>query len=506
MQSIWFKRDLRITDHKPLAEAAKGEAVLCLYIAEPDYWKLPDTSARQWLAIAESLKDLDTELFKTYGARLNICTGDAIETFKKIHAQNPITHIYSHEETGNLWTYKRDINIAKFCRASGIIWREYQQFGVVRGLKNRNNWAASWEDFMSAPLVNSPKSLQTISIKPFSIPPLSELDLAPDTCPQRQKGGRALGLKCLNSFFDGRGNRYQFEMSSPLTAQNACSRLSLHIALGTLSLREIVQTTQAKRQELIAIPAQFRSISIRSIDAFISRLHWHCHFIQKLESEPSIENRSTHRFHERERHKLEHNNQHLEAWISGQTGFPFVDACMRSLMHTGWINFRMRAMLMSLASYHLGLDWTKSGARLARLFTDYEPGIHWPQVQMQSSQTGINIPRIYNPVKQSFNQDAEGIFIKKWLPEIAHLPLQFLHEPWLMSDAERIMHSATYPTRIIDHVIAAKSARDRLTQIRQMEGYRPTGQQVLIKHGSRKKQIERAKAQKPETAQLMFNL
>jgi deoxyribodipyrimidine photo-lyase len=506
MQVIWFKRDLRITDHKPLAEAAKLGNVLCLYIAEPEYWQLPDTSARQWLAIAESLKDLDAELFKTYGARLSIQTGNAIEILNKIHAQYQITQIHSHEETGNLWTHKRDMNVAKFCRESNIKWHEYRQFGVIRRLNNRNHWAGLWEELMNEPLIIQPETLQSNNLEPPETPSLEQLRLKPDPCPNRQKGGRTLGLRCLNSFFDGRGKRYQFEMSSPLTAQNACSRLSLHIALGTVSMREIVQATYTKRQELMVIPPELRSIPVRSIDAFIGRLHWHCHFIQKLESEPNIEIHSTHPLHERERHKVEHNETYLKAWISGQTGFPFIDACMRSLVNTGWINFRMRAMLMSFASYHLSLDWTKSGAALAQLFTDYEPGIHWPQVQMQSSQTGINIPRIYNPIKQSFDQDKEGVFIRKWLPEIAHLPLSFLHEPWLMSDAERLMYNALYPTRIIDHVEAARNARTRLTEIRHMEGYRPAGQQVFIKHGSRKKQNSRAKLQKPITAQLALNL
>ncbi len=504
MQIIWFKRDLRITDHKPLVEAAKGGVVLCLYIAEPDYWKLPDTSARQWLSIAESLKDLDDELFKTYGARLTIQTGDAVEILQKIHINTPITNIHSHEETGNLWTYKRDLKVAKFCQKSNISWLEYKQFGVVRRLKSRDNWSGLWEEFMSEPLINQPTSLHAIHTEPFIIPSLSDLGLEPDPCPNRQKGGRILGLRCLKSFFEGRGRSYQFEMSSPLTAQKACSRLSLHIALGTLSLREIIKKTQEKRQE--ALSAHFSSMPVRSIDAFMSRLHWHCHFIQKLECEPNIEMRSTNHLHERERHKVEHNEAYLKAWISGQTGFPFVDACMRSLINMGWINFRMRAMLMSFASYHLSLDWTKSGAALARLFTDYEPGIHWPQVQMQSCQTGINIPRIYNPVKQSFDQDKDGVFIKKWLPELAHLPLHFIHEPWLMSEAERMMHTIPYPTRIIDHVIAAQSARARLTEIRKMEGYRAISKQVFIKHGSRQKQTERAKVKKPTTDQFTLNL
>lgn len=513
MHIIWFKRDLRIHDHQPLAEAGKhyaikNEPVLCLYIVEPDYWQLPDTSARQWLSIAESLKELDAELFEAYGIRLTIRTGDAVEVLKNLNSLHPVMHLYSHEETGNLWTFNRDIRVGKFCRDNNIPWTEYRQFGVFRCLKNRDKWASLWQDFMDQPLIQRPAELKSILLEPSTIPALEDLKLASDHCPHRQKGGRRLGLKCLNSFFEGRGAKYQFEMSSPLTARSACSRLSLHIALGTLSMREILHKTQEKQQEMIAIPSEFRSMPLRAISAFVGRLHWHCHFIQKLESEPEIENRSVHPIHERERQKL-HNETYLQAWANGQTGYPFVDACMRSLIQTGWINFRMRAMMMSFASYHLNLDWTKSGAVLARLFTDYEPGIHWPQIQMQSGQTGINVPRMYNPVKQSHDQDSEGAFIRKWIPELANLPLVFIHEPWLMSDAERMMHSIHYPCRIIDHEIAAKQARERLSAIRRLEDYRQVGQRVYQKHGSRRKPSERprpAKPLKPKDKQMGFDL
>ncbi len=516
MQIVWFKRDLRIFDHRPLVEAARRGKVLCLYIAEPNYWQLSDTSARQWLAIADGLQELDADLQKHYGARLTIRTGDAVTVLEQLHSKTPIAHLWSHEETGNLWTYERDKKVARFCRKNAVDWTEIPQFGVFRALDNRDRWSQLWETFMRGPRMGRPEKLDVIHGETPSLPRLAELGLRDDSCLQRQKGGRVAALKCLDSFLDGRGARYPFEMSSPITAPKACSRLSLHIATGTLSMREIVQACFARRSNLGDMPPEARSIPLKSLDAFIARLHWHCHFIQKLESEPEIEARSVHPLHEAARLEVAHDPAHLKAWITGQTGFPFVDACMRSLVATGWINFRMRAMLMAFASYHLALDWTKSGAALARLFTDYEPGIHWPQVQMQSGQTGINVPRIYNPVKQSFDQDKDGIFIRKWLPELAQLPLAFLHEPWTMREAELEMHKVhlglTYPTRIVDHEVAAREARNRLTVLRQTEGYRPAGQQVFVKHGSRKRQ-DRAPArnkppakQKPVSRQLMLDL
>jgi deoxyribodipyrimidine photo-lyase len=181
---------------------------------------------------------------------------------------------------------------------------------------------------------------------------------------------------------------------------------------------------------------------------------------------------------------------------------------MRSLIATGWLNFRMRAMVQSIASYHLGLDWRASGLRLARLFTDYEPGIHWPQTQMQSGQTGINTPRIYNPVKQGLDQDPNGEFTRAWLPELSGLRPEHLQTPWQAPESDR----GGYPAPIVDHVAAAK---ERLSALRRTSGYREAAQAVYQKHGSRKRPIdddnprparERRKAAQSASPQLTLGL
>lgn len=137
---------------------------------------------------------------------------------------------------------------------------------------------------------------------------------------------------------------------------------------------------------------------LRSMSAFGSRLRWRSHFAQKLSDQPSIEHDNMCRAYDVLRTELDHAK--LDAWSNGRTGFPMVDACMRALRHSGWINFRMRAMLVSFACYDLWLDWRPLAPILARRFLDYEPGIHYPQLQMQAGTTGMNANRIYSATKQ----------------------------------------------------------------------------------------------------------
>ena len=125
-------------------------------------------------------------------------------------------------------------------------------------------------------------------------------------------------------------------------------------------MREIYQTKVKRQEEVSALPKEERGKWPEALKSFIGRLHWHCHFMQKLEAEPEIEWLPMARLYEGLR-PLPNDDKLLTAFAEGQTGFPFVDACMRYLKATGWINFHMRAMLMSFASYDLWLPRQQSG-------------------------------------------------------------------------------------------------------------------------------------------------
>jgi deoxyribodipyrimidine photo-lyase len=474
---VWFKRDLRIEDHPALSVAAGLGAVLPVYVAEPELWRHSDASGRQWAFVAETLAALREDLARL-GAPLVVRTGDAVDVLDRLCRQHSIARILSHEETGNLWTYARDRRVAAWARASGIRWEELPQQGVVRRLGNRDGWARRRDGFVTAPALPAPAALRAVAgVEPGAIPAARALRLADDPCAHRQTGGRAQGLALMESFLTQRGEPYRAAMSSPLTGERACSRLSAHLAVGALSSREVVQAAAARAAER---PGGRWPGALAS---FQSRMAWRDHFIQKLESEPQIEIRALHRAADALRPRLP-DAARLAAWQAGETGLPFLDACMRYLRATGWLNFRMRSMVMAVASYHLWLDWRATGAVLAQRFTDYEPGIHWPQVQMQAGVTGINTIRIYNPVKQGLDQDPTGAFTRRWVPELSGVPDAFLQEPWKWTGARAVL-GRLYPEPVVDVAAAARAAREACWGLRREKGYRAEMAEVIERHASR---------------------
>ena len=504
LQIIWFKRDLRSFDHRPLLEASLRGPVLPLYVVEPELWRQPDSSARQWEFCRECLLELRAAL-GVLGQPLVVRIGAIEQVLERAHRQFGVAGLWSHEETGNGWTYARDRRVADWARQHGIEWQEIPQFGVIRRLSRRTGWAKRWEERMAEELSAAPPRLTPLPrLDPGALPMGAELGLEPDSCPGRQKGGRAQGLITLASFLDQRSRSYQSGLSSPNTADVSCSRLSPHLSWGSLSMREVVQKSRLRRQALAVAPWR------RSLQRFDERLHWHCHFIQKLECQPSLEYSELHPLTAGLR---ESNHERLAAWAEGRTGLPFVDACMRCLNATGWLNFRMRAMLLSVASYQLWIPWRESGLHLARQFVDYEPGIHWSQCQMQSGTTGINTIRIYNPLKQGLDHDPEGVFIRRWLPELADVPAVFLHQPWMMDAATQgragCRLGADYPAPIVDWDAAAASAREQIWALRAQQGFAATADAIQQRHGSRRSGLSasssRARGKAP-AAQLSLNL
>lgn len=481
---VWFKRDLRWHDHQALAQASKQGPVRCIYVIEPELWLQPDAALQHFEFIRESLQDLDDHL-RTLGGRVEIHHGDMLTVLSAIWQEAPFNAMFSHEETGNEWTYARDLKVAEWFKDHGIPWHEFPQFGVVRGLKNRDMWQREWERHMRLPQFNIDMLHFWRPSNDVALVMSSPAHLQHNP-PKRQLGGRKLALKTLHSFLTARSIGYRGGISSPLSAPDACSRLSAYLAYGCLSMREVVQQT---RTQLANLPPQ-ASRHRAGLTGFLSRLYWHCHFIQKLETEPAIEWRNMHRGYDGLREQ-EFNLDYFEALKNARTGWPMVDACVVMLRETGWLNFRMRAMLVSVAAYPLWLHWRPVGEWLATQFLDYEPGIHWSQLQMQSGTTGINTTRVYNPIKQAQDHDPHGQFVKQWLPRMRNIPQAWVFQPWLIRH-DTLMRGdvdLNIVEPMVDLATATRASKQRLHQLRQTPSVRAGKKEVVEKHASRKKPI-----------------
>jgi deoxyribodipyrimidine photo-lyase len=459
---VWFKRDLRVRDHAPLAAALGSGSVAALFVIEDEWLASPECDPQHLAFALQCLQELRASL-REMGVPLLLRRGQLPDVFTQLQKDFPFRRLLSHEETGNGWTYARDLRVGRWCREAGVAWEEFPQTGVIRRLEGRNGWAARWEQRMRQPVIAAPRLLRGAQgLREGHLPTLHELGLG--SARPLPSAGETAGKAVLESFLDTRGRIYRSSISSPLTAWNGCSRLSAHLAFGTLSMRCIYQQTRARIAALRGSgDLQERRVAWH-LEGFAARLHWHCHFMQKLEDEPAIEFRNFSRACDGLREEA-FDQERFEAWRAGMTGFPMVDACMRSLNATGWLNFRMRAMLVSFAAYHLWLHWREPGIHLARQFLDFEPGIHWSQMQMQSGTTGINTLRIYSPAKQAADHDPTGAFVRQWVPEYG---------------------TSAYPRPIIDEREAVKRAKERLYGLRKTDTARSEASAIQQKHGSRK--------------------
>ena len=504
MKAVWWiKRDIRISDNKCISQADNGcVEILPFFCWEPDILNFNDFSSFHLQAQWQALAGLEKRLINL-GAGMRVVSGEITKKLDELYRLYPFSHLYSHQETGNLISFARDKKVKAWCKYNRIEWIEYSQNSVVRGGNaDTRRKGLVHSNFRGRPLVKVP-SVFTNSMSKSFYKPLQNWSEICKSFPKfsgcsnsksLQRVDEKNGLETLHSFLTNRGKNYAGGISSPNTAFTYGSRLSSHLAWGTISLRTVFSELDSRRREL----ANEEKITgwKRSLRSFESRLHWRDHFIQRLESSPDMEDKVLNPAYDSL--EYEDRNDLLEAWLKGSTGYPMVDACMRCLNETGFLNFRMRAMVVSFACFGLHLSWRLIHMPLAKLFLDYEPGIHLSQLQMQAGVIGFNAIRVYNPAKQFSDHDSNGEFVKRWVPELRDLKsVEILN-------IEKL-NLPMYVNPIACLKSRSRVMKDRIFEIRRSEqGFSET-KKILKKHGSLKSVRKKTTAKQTSQLELAIN-
>lgn len=421
---VWFRRDLRLADHAPVYRAALRGAVIPVFVFDRALLHHPETAPARVEFLLQALHGLDQEL-RDRGGRLIIRSGDPVHVLPDLIRETQADGIYAHIDFERIYGRVRDARLNRILAEQGLKIRWFEPVGTTADLIPYPDYRELWYAHMEAAPIPTPTKVDVPNeLVSEPLPTLAELGHVRDgklIPPATIHAARQL----LQEFLDEKSDRYYWQLSYP--SAEATTGLSPHIKFGVISIRECYQTAKA-----IEPIADWRVE--RSQKQLIARIRWGSGFAQRFRYMPQLEVRSLYSVFDEE--GWEFDEELYQAWQEGQTGFPIVDAAARCLKATGgWkeLNFRSRALYSSFLSNLLGMDWRYGALHFMRHLIDGDCPIDHYQWAMQAGVTHCvdkTWTRIYNPEQTAVDRcDPDGHFIKRWVPELEHLPPEFLGSP-----------------------------------------------------------------------------
>ncbi|PSB34322.1 cryptochrome/photolyase family protein [Stenomitos frigidus] len=464
---VWFRRDLRIADHAPLYRAALRGEVIPVFVFDRALLHHPETGSARVAFMLECLRSLDQDL-RDRGGRLILRSGDPVNVLPQLIRETQADGIYAHIDFERIYGRVRDARLNHALAQENLKIRWFEPLATTPDLIPYPDYRDLWFDDMNADMVPIPAHVHVpTDVTSEPLPTLADVGHLPDSKPLPPAGTQA-ARTLLQNFLDEKTDRYYWQLSYP--SAEATTGLSPHIKFGAISIRECYKAAQQIKSSPDARVQ-------RSRKQLIARLRWGSGFAQRFRYLPQLELRSLYSIFDDDSWSFDEDL--YQAWQQGETGFPIVDAAARCLQATGgWkeLNFRVRALYSSFLSNLLGMDWRYGALHFMRHLIDGDCPIDHYQWAMQSGVTHCvdkTWTRIYNPEQVAVDRcDPDGIFIKRWLPELKHLPPAALGAPLPMKG---------YPARILDYKQARKQRVKQLEQQRQ----RFLGLENVVPHLSR---------------------
>jgi deoxyribodipyrimidine photo-lyase len=475
---VWLRRDLRVHDHAALAAAlAQCRTVFVAFIFDKTILDvLPSKQDRRVEFIWQSVTEVDLALRK-HGGQLLCQHAIAEQAIPRLALELNATAVFTNHDYEpqaimrdervreqlrahdiNLHTFKDQVVFEK----SEVLTASQTPFSVFTPYKNA--WRKRFDQFPAMPfecvLTKAQLSAQvpaSLSSK-VGIPSLQEMDFKPTNLNELKiHGGSAAGLALLHDFAD-RINHYRDTRDYP--AVKGPSYLSVHFRFGTISIREAVK---------LALSAK-NFASNEGAQTWLAELIWREFYFQILHHHPRVAERAF---------KPDYDNIAWErdealfaAWKEGRTGYPLVDAAMMQLNQTGYMHNRLRMVVASFLMKDLGIDWRWGEQYFADQLNDFDLSANNGGWQWAASSGCDAQPyfRIFNPITQSEKFDAEGKFIKRYLPQLAGLSKKTIHAPWLAGPIEltsaQIKLGENYPHPIVAHDVARAKTLERYAVVK----------------------------------------